>query len=150
MTFNINVENVILPDRALNNFELTSAVKKLEISNFKGVFMRNELSGDPDKIECGILNLDDNDNLTDAYGTTSGRGTHWTCWFKKGKNIYYFDSYGLKPPTELTQYLKSPILYNARQVQPAGTIICGHLCLYILKKLSKGSENFENIINDLY
>ena len=47
--------------------------------------------------ECGILNLD----------STSGDGTHWVIWFKKGKDKFYFDSYGVQPPSELIAYLKS-------------------------------------------
>ena len=47
--------------------------------------------------ECGILNLD----------SSSGDGTHWIMWFKKGK--IYFDSYGVQPSSELIAYLKAPI-----------------------------------------
>ena len=49
--------------------------------------------------ECGILNLD----------SSSGEGTHWVMWFKKGMDKFYFDSYGVQPPSELIAYLKSPI-----------------------------------------
>ena len=35
--------------------------------------------------EYGILNLD----------SSSGDGTHWVMWFKKGKDKFYFDSYGV-------------------------------------------------------
>ena len=35
--------------------------------------------------ECGILNLD----------SSSGDGTHWVMWIKKGKDKFYFDSYGV-------------------------------------------------------
>ena len=49
--------------------------------------------------ECGILNLD----------SSSGDGSHWVMWFKKGKKKFYFDSYGVQPPSELIAYLKSPI-----------------------------------------
>ena len=39
--------------------------------------------------DCGILNLD----------SSSGDGTHWVMWFKKGKDKLYFDSYGVQPPS---------------------------------------------------
>lgn len=144
----ISVENVVLPNKPLSNLELMDAVKSLKIPNFKGVFMRNELVSRPKKNECGILNLDDNDNLNDQYGTSTGSGTHWVCWWKKGKVKYYFDSYGVQPPTELIEYLGC-LVYNTTQIQKAGTVICGHLCLYVLKKLSEG-DSLENIINNLY
>jgi hypothetical protein len=140
----ISVENVVLPNKPLSNLELMEAVKCLKIPTFRGVFMRNELKMCLRKNECGILNLDDNDNLNDQYGTSTGGGTHWVCWWKKGKTKYYFDSYGLQPPTELINYLGC-CDYNTKQIQKAGTVICGHLCLYVLKKLSDG-ESLQNII----
>ena len=68
----ISVEGVNLPNKALTNFELLDAVKKLKIQNFRGVFMRNDLPRRPLKRESGILNL----------GDTSTNGTHWVCWTK--------------------------------------------------------------------
>ena len=49
--------------------------------------------------ECGILNLD----------SSSGDGTHWVMWLKKGKDKFDFDSYGVQPTSGLIAYLKSPI-----------------------------------------
>ena len=45
--------------------------KQLKINNFKGVFMRNELTGKAKSNESLILNMDD----------SSGGGTHWVCLF---------------------------------------------------------------------
>ena len=28
-------------------------------------------------------------------------GTHWVMWFKKGNDKFFFDSYGVQPPSEL-------------------------------------------------
>ena len=88
--------------------------------------------------ECGILNLD----------SSSGDGTHWVMWFKTGKDKFYFDSYGVQPPSELIAYLKSPILYNSERVQQNGEVFCGHLCLFTLKRLSLGN-NLQAVINYL-
>src|ERR1043165_2488231 len=95
---NINVEGLVLPNRSLTNFELLDAAKKLNIPNFKGVFLRDELPNKPRASECGILNLDD----------SSGLGSHWVVFLKNGKDKLYFDSYGLPPRTELLKYLKGP------------------------------------------
>ena len=43
-------------------------------------------------------------------------------WFRKGKDKFYFDSYGVQPPTELITYLKSPIFYNSERVQQNGEL----------------------------
>ena len=136
---NIIVENIVLPNKPLTNFELEEAAQELKISNFRGVFLRNTLPKRPKKNECGILNLDD----------TSGNGTHWVAWYKNGKNKYYFDSFGVQPPTELITYLSSPIHYNTEEIQPRDQVFCGHLCLYVLKHLSDG-EKFQDVINTLY
>src|ERR1043165_201951 len=136
---NIDVEGVVLPNKPLTNFELLEAVKKLNIPNFRGVFLRDTLPKRPRKNECGILNLDD----------SRGTGTHWQMFSKNGKDKLCFDSFGLPPPTELLKYLKGPVYYNSERIQPDNEVFCGHLCLYMLKKLSDGYE-FQELINDLY
>ena len=80
--------------------------------------------------ECGILNLD----------SSSDDGTHWIMWFKKGKDKFLFDSYGVQPPSELIAYLKSPVFYNSERVQQNDDVFCGHLCLIALKQLSLGNS----------
>ena len=141
----ISIEGIILPNKALSDYELIDSAKKLGIKNFKGAYCRDEITyiNDTAKCsECGILNLD----------TRSGIGTHWVCWFiRRGAHEtskYYFDSFGIQPPLELIKCLKSPIYYNSDRVQPSGSVICGHLCLYVLKKLSDG-EDFQVVINSL-
>ncbi len=139
----ILVEGIILPDKPLSNFELLDGVKKLKIKNFRGIFMRDELPLKPNKKECGILNLDDTGNSVNGYfvdNPPGNNGTHWVCWFCADKINYYFDSFGLSPPLEIQQYLRGQIEINISQVQPLGSNICGHLCLYILNKLDKGEE----------
>ena len=103
--------------------------------------MRNELPRRPLNRESGILNQDG----------VSGRGTHWVCWYKnkpEGDN-FYFDSFGVQPPNELIEYFSSPILYNTEKIQPDGEVVCGHLCLFVLCRLSRG-ERFQKIINELH
>jgi hypothetical protein len=136
---NINVEEVVLPNVPLSNFQLIETAKKLKTKNMRGVFVRDELPKRPKTVECGIL------NLCDSQGT----GTHWTAWFKNANERLYFDSYGLAPPVELAEYLIRPVLYNSERIQPDGAVFCGNLCLYILKKLDDGC-NFQEVINNLY
>jgi hypothetical protein len=149
----IDVEGLALPNVPLSNFQLIDAAKKLNLQNFRGVFLRDELPKRPKEFECGILNLDDT------------VGTHWCCWYKSRNGKYYFDSYGLSPPTELVRYLKSPargrashvgrtegtggVYYNSERIQPDNEVFCGHLCLYVLKKIQDGSD-FQEVINTLF
>ena len=121
----ISVEGYTLPNKPLTNFQLLDAVKALKIKNFRGVFCKDELPSKPKVNECAVINLDD----------STGGGTHWCCYFKKGNVKLYFDSYGLSPPNEIVAYLKQPIYYNSERVQPDNSVICANLCLYIIKKL---------------
>jgi hypothetical protein len=115
-----------LPNRALNNFELTSLAKQLKIPHFRGVFMLDNLPLKPWKNEASIINLD----------TASGNGTHWICFRKRGSKVDYFDSYGdLRPPLEIQRYLSGTyISYNRTGYQKVhdNSEICGHLCLAFL------------------
>lgn len=90
--------------------------------------MRDDLPSKIHKNECAIINLDD----------SVGKGTHWTTYVKRGKNILYFDSIGhLKPPLEVIKYFRSDgsknnITYNFDRYQHLDSYTCGHLCLKFL------------------
>lgn len=112
----------------------------MKIRNFRGVFMRDELKKMKPRInDCGIFNLN----------TSKEPGSHWVCWFKRGNERIYFDSYGLVPPQELVDYLGTPILRNTEQLQNFNQTNCGEFCLYVLKRLTDG-DDFKNIEADLY
>ena len=93
------------------------------MNGFRGVFFRDTLPTKSKLNECSILNLH----------SSSGDGIHWMRWFRKGKEKFYFDSYGVQPPSELIAYLKPSIFYNSERVQQNGEVFCGHLCLFVLK-----------------
>ena len=85
---NIWVDSVVLPNKPLSNLEIMDAAKKISLYGFRGVFLRDSLPTKTQLNECGILNFD----------SSSGDGTHWVMWFKKGKDKFYFDIYGVQPP----------------------------------------------------
>ena len=97
----IQVENVFLPNKPMTNVEIEDAVQKIGLKNFRGVFLRDTLPKKPKRNECAIMNLDD----------TSGNETHWVEWFKRGSDKFYFDSFGLPPPTELKNFLNDDVFY---------------------------------------
>ena len=134
----INVEGIILPNEPLTNFQLIVAAKKLKIKNFRGVFVSDEFPKKTRKKECGIVNT----------GDSSTYGFHWVCWYKDGDEKYSFDSYGQPPLVELDHYLKGSVYYNSERVQFGNTSFCGHLCLYVLKKLQEGVD-FQSVVNTL-
>ena len=136
---NIQVENVVLRNKPLSNFEIEDAVKKIGLKNFCGVFLRDTLPKKPKRNECVIMNLDD----------TSGDGTHWVAWFKRGDKKWYSDSFGLPPPTELNSYLLGDVFYPTERIRPRQEVICGHLCLFVLKEMQKG-QGLQEIINNFW
>ena len=135
---NILVDSVTLPNKPLSNLEIIDAAKRLSVNGFRGVFLREALRKKEKLDECGILNLD----------LSSGDGTHWVMWFKQGKDKFYFDSYGVQPPSELIACPKSSIFYKSERVQQKGEVFCGHLCLFTLKQLSL-RNNLQAVVNYL-
>lgn len=55
-----------IPNRPLSNKDILKWVSRLNIPNFRGVFMRDLLPHNISEMETGIVNLDDN----------NGKGTH--------------------------------------------------------------------------
>lgn len=98
--------------------------EKLKIPHFRGVFMRDHLPAKVMENECGIVNLD----------SSSGDGTHWVAYVKRGNSVLYYDSFGVAPPSELERYFgtKCDVTYNYEQNQKMEQVICGHLCLKFL------------------
>lgn len=131
-------ENNNIKLETMSNFDINDVVKKLNIPNFRGVFMRDNLPKKINARECGIVNLQ----------SESEPGSHWAAYFKSGKSKYYFDSYGLNPTNELLKYLKTNGCFSTFEIQPMGTVICGQLCIYVLYRLSQG-DNFVDILLDL-
>ena len=125
----------MLPKIPLSNIILQKTAKRLNINNFRGVFLRDEL---PERTRANepIFNLDD----------SRGSGTHWVCWTKRGNYKVYFDGYGLPPPVELVKYLHSPVYYNSERIQPDNQVFCGNL----LKKISNDDCNFQDVMNELF
>ena len=135
----IDVEGLILPNEPLSNFQLFEAAGRLNLKNFRGVFVRDQLPKRCQAVECGIVNT----------GDSESKGYHWIAWYKDKNKKISFDSYAMPPPVELVKYLKDPVYYNSERLQYGDTVFCGHLCLFVLKKLCDGMQ-FQDIINTLW
>ena len=132
----------------LSNFDILKIAKYLKIPCFRGVFTRDQLPEKIENKESGIVN----------FNTSKEPGSHWVAYFRDGNQKIYFDYFGQVIPTEIQKYLKTreeyqnnlPVIQrNTDIVQEPNTVICGHLCLYVLDNLSKGL-NFQEIINSLW
>jgi hypothetical protein len=126
----------------LSNVQIENICKELNIRNFKGVFMRNELNikRKATSNECLILNLDHSENS----------GTHWVCLFIKNDVSFYFDSYGFPPPLEVCEYYQHKNrYYNTFKIQKEDEVICGHYCIYMLFRFHNEST-FDEVLDELY
>ena len=117
---------ITLPKNALFTSDILNLAHLLKIPNFVGVKMRDELKGKAKESECGIVNLN----------TSSEPGSHWICFYCKGNDRYFFDSFAEPPPIELLKYLKSdteftrdhPVIKrNSLTVQHDQSSECGSL-----------------------
>lgn len=91
---------------------------------------------------CGIINLD----------SSKGPGTHFTLWFNypTADRVYYFDSFGVVPPTEISTWLKTsgkPTYYSSDHLQPIASKMCGKYCVFVAEKLA---ENIGKSADPLY
>ena len=59
-------------------------------------------------------------------------GNHWTCFYKKDNNLFYFDSFGGPPDTFLRQRIPKPITFYNFQSQNIESRLCGTYCLNFL------------------
>ncbi len=120
------VMKILNKKKPLNSLEMQKFTEKLKILNFIGVFMRDTLPKMPSVNESAVVNLD----------VTTGPGTHWVCYYKKGSEVHYYYSFGFIFPKELEKYLKGcKIWYNYKYDQKFSEVNCGHRCLeFLLKK----------------
>lgn len=85
-----------------------------------------------------VLNLESYDNNFEG-------GTHWVALYKNKNDVYYFDSFGGKPPNIVMQ-LFSKVHYNSYQVQELRSNNCGLYCMMFLKAMKEGVD-YESFIN---
>ncbi len=131
------------------NLDFTQELSNDDISNIcnrmgiqlNGIYARN---GIPSTLKNGnyVINLDDK----------AGAGTHWVCFSKIGKTIYYVDSFGMPPPeNELKVFNKEndTIHYNKKQIQNINSILCGYFCIgfFLFEKLNAGKNKKDMIIS---
>src|SRR5438552_3541665 len=95
-SFNNFCEDNNMPLTTMSNFDIIKICKQLKIKYFRGCLMNDELKNKIKTNECAIINLQ---NLDQS-------GTHCCCYYKNGKEKYYFDSYGLDCTNEMLNYLK--------------------------------------------
>lgn len=83
-------------------------------------------------------------------------GKHWLLFYfdDTGYSVDFFDSLGKSPenyPAEITHFLKlwaENVYYVTDRIQPMGSALCGHYCLYYAYCKSIG-ESMEDILSHI-
>lgn len=139
--FIFTIPTILAALGAVGSLAEGAAAKELTLQHFRGVFMSEELQKKKKtKVkECGVVNVDKSENI----------GRHSIC-YRKDKDVQYvFDSYGDVPTKPLIQYLViENLIYNDNCIQDFNSVICGHLCVKVLKLLNEG-YSFSDVVNRL-
>jgi hypothetical protein len=131
----------------LSNFDIDLLVKKMEIKNFRGCFYKDTLK-EIKSNSSYILNLN---SEYDEDGNRN-KGSHWTALcIDDNKQAIYFDSFGLEPPKEVKNLLKSnqyKIGNTKKNIQSLMSNLCGFFCLAFIYFLNVSKFRTKNIIYD--
>jgi hypothetical protein len=117
----------------LTNFGLNDKLSNLK--DYRGCFAKDSLPKKMKRKEFTVVNLDDAGNP----------GTHWVAVVNDPKCNFteYFDPFGIMPPTEIHEYMKTAqkaIRYNDNQLQDTYSVRCGYYCCYYLIERAKGKQ----------
>ena len=127
----------------MTNVELEKLLKK-DSWSFKGVIMSDEIitKVNPNIESSFIIN----------YDTTDGEGTHWVALKVDGRNIYYFDAFGIPPLQgiiDLEKRFKKKLIYNSIILQPLNSVICGHLSAVFIILMDEFKNDFNHVLQML-
>jgi hypothetical protein len=131
----------------MNTLELSNylAHKNATKKYFLGTFASDEIHKIKIKnLPCGLIANTDN---------SSQPGRHWICiFFTKDGTGEYFDSYGRKPNSNFTSFLKkhtNRVKFNNKRLQSNYSNVCGHYCLlfFLFKSLNHPQQKFLSLFD---
>jgi hypothetical protein len=147
---------------ALTNFQLLELAKKMSDVPIANIVFKDDLDEIDFEFNKGYII-----NMQDAVNEKGERqsGTHWVCFIcmkypNDKQSGFYYDSYGLGPPKEVTKFCKGIRLrHNIADHQCLMDSVCGFYCLAYLyfvtrfrgrsKHLIEDSEHFCSLFHDL-
>jgi len=81
--------------------------------------------------------------VINMQNSKAGHGTHWVAMVKLPNNNYYFDSYGIIPPTEIEKALDNKYIYSTIDLQALKSKACGYFCIEFLEHMQNKSNNMK-------
>ena len=123
----------ILEAPPLTNFDIDDKLSHLK--GYRGCYAKDNLPRKIKRKEYAVVNLDDSGNP----------GTHWVAVVNDPKCdfVEYFDPFGIMPPTEIHEYMKTAqkdIRYNDNQLQDTLSVKCGYFCCHYITERAKGKQ----------
>jgi hypothetical protein len=119
----------------LNNYELD------EIANHYGMTLNDVVMKD----EMKSITPRNGNYIINLQSSTAGMGSHWIALCIKDKDIFYFDSFGIICPSEVTNFCKripkSTLAYNDLQIQHIDAQTCGWFCIIFLLHLNRSNQD---------
>ena len=103
-----------------------------------GVYSKNKL---PKELKQGwyVINL---------QSSNAGNGSHWTCFKVSQNDLWYNDSMGFPPPTEVIKKCKNNLYYNKKEIQDIHSTACGWFCIgAIVSDTGRSMYDFNKYIN---
>jgi hypothetical protein len=126
---------------------ITDKELKLLFSAFgikcQGIFLKDQLADKKIKQGYYIFNLDSKANPVQQ----NSLGTHWVSCVCNDKYAFYFDSYGVLPPTEIEKFIKTSyekFAYNNYIIQDMESSACGHYCLALAIFVKVNQSKYPN------
>lgn len=122
----------------LTNYELEKYSKKIIGNTFLGVFPSDDFPK--------LFSTKKNTSVIFNLSKSNESGTHFIAIFKKGKKIYYFDSFGeICKNKNILKFLKlhtNTIYCNVKKIQSLTSNFCGLYCLSFLIVCQKNNKPF--------
>jgi hypothetical protein len=85
--------------------------------------------------------LTDGNYIINLQSSIIGNGTHWLALNVKGKQCFFFDSFGAPPSIEIREFVKkrkgSHLAYNNWIIQDLKSENCGYFCVSFLLHIQK-------------
>ena len=130
----------------LTNFQISDLAERMNVPLAFVGFKDQLKDGRLEYNKSYIINLDDE---FDSEGKRN-QGSHWTCFqinkINAKKQGIYMDSYGVKYPEIVKEFVGKDIPYNTKDIQSAMGNACGFFCLAFLHYIN----TYEKRTRDLY
>ena len=126
----------------MNNLEIIELINELKISNFLGVYMKDEIKN---------IHMPRNSDFYFIYNlqTSKENGSHWLVDGRSKNQNIHMCPFGSDPCNEFIEFIGTPIISSTFRIQEFTEKSCGLYCILLLYLLDKGNS-FEDSVLELF